>query len=182
MSYGELLGEVRQTALAAYEHQDVPFERLVEELSPERSLNTTPLFQVIFALQNAPVGRQQLKQLEVNPAGGGELRVRFDVEVHAFESGGEIWVHWLYNRDLFDRWRIEQMARHYVQMLDAVVRDPGCAAGRVEMLSAPERHQLLYGWNDTGAAFPADKCVHDEISRQAMSTPDRVAVALQRPG
>src|SRR5258708_33324444 len=70
------------------------------------------------------------------------------------------------------------MARHYVQMLDAVVRDPGCAAGRVEMLSAPERHQLLYGWNDTGAAFPADKCVHDEISRQAMSTPDRVAVAF----
>ena len=88
MSFGELLSEVRQTALAAYEHQDVPFERLVEELSPERSLNTTPVFQVMFALQNAPMGRQQMKHLEVNPAGGGELRVRFDVEVHAFESGG----------------------------------------------------------------------------------------------
>ena len=85
MSFGELLGQVRQTALAAYEHQDVPFERLVEELSPERSLNTTPLFQVMFALQNAPMGQQQLKQLEVNPVRGGELRVRFDLEVHAFE-------------------------------------------------------------------------------------------------
>ena len=92
MSFGELLSEVRQTALAAYEHQDVPFERLVEELSPERSLNTTPLFQVMFALQNAPMDKQQLKQLEVNPVRGGELRVRFDLEVHAFERGGEITV------------------------------------------------------------------------------------------
>ena len=123
MSFGELLSQVRQTALAAYEHQDVPFERLVEELSPERSLNTTPLFQVMFALQNAPMDKQQLKQLEVNPVNGGELRVRFDLEVHAFERGGEIALHWLYNRDLFDRWRMEQMARHYVRMLDAVVKD-----------------------------------------------------------
>src|SRR5258708_8963292 len=74
MSYGELLREVRQTALAAYEHQDVPFERLVEELSPERSLNTTPLFRAIIALQNAPVGRQDFKQLEGNPARGGRVR------------------------------------------------------------------------------------------------------------
>ena len=179
MSFGELLSEVRQTALAAYEHQDVPFERLVEELSPERSLNTTPVFQVMFALQNAPMGRQQMKHLEVNPAGGGELRVRFDVEVHAFESGGEILVHWLYNRDLFDRWRIEQMARHYVQMLDAVVRDPGCAAGRVEMLSATERHQLLYGWNDTGTAFPRDKCVQELFEEQVARTPDAIAVVFE---
>ena len=179
MSFGELLSEVRQTALAAYEHQDVPFERLVEELSPERSLNTTPLFQVMFALQNAPLGKQQLKQLEVNPVRGGELRVRFDLEVHAFERGGEITVHWLYNRDLFDRWRMEQMARHYVRMLDAVVREPGCAVGRVEMLSATERHQLLYDWNDTATAFPADKCVHELFEEQVARTPNAVAVVFE---
>ncbi|PYP88164.1 MAG: non-ribosomal peptide synthetase, partial [Candidatus Angelobacter sp. Gp1-AA117] len=119
------------------------------------------------------------KQLEVNPVVGGELRVRFDVEVHAFESEGRILVNWLYNRDLFERWRIEQMARHYVQMLDAVVRDPGCAAGRVEMLSAPERHQLLYGWNDTGAAFPRDKCVHELFEEQVARTPDAIAVVFE---
>ena len=179
MSFGELLSQVRQTALAAYEHQDVPFERLVEELSPERSLNTTPLFQVMFALQNAPLDKQQLKQLEVNPVRGGELRVRFDLEVHAFERGGEITVSWLYNRDLFDRWRMEQMARHYVRMLDAVVREPGCAVGRVEMLSATERHQLLYDWNDTGTAFPADKCVHQLFEEQVARTPDAVAVVFE---
>jgi amino acid adenylation domain-containing protein len=178
MSFGELLSQVRQTALAAYEHQDVPFERLVEELSPERSLNTTPLFQVMFALQNAPMGQQQLKQLEVNPVRGGELRVRFDLEVHAFESEGEIVLHWLYNRDLFDRWRMEQMARHYVRMLDAVVREPGCAVGRVEMLSATERHQLLYDWNDTATAFP-DKCVHELFEEQVARTPNAVAVVFE---
>ncbi|HET8889838.1 MAG TPA: amino acid adenylation domain-containing protein, partial [Candidatus Angelobacter sp.] len=179
MSFGELLGQVRQTALAAYEHQDVPFERLVEELSPERSLNTTPLFQVMFALQNAPMGQQRLKQLEVTPVGGGELRVRFDLEVHALESGGEITLYWQYNRDLFDRWRMEQMARHYVQMLEAVVRDPGCAAGRVEMLSAMERHQLLYEWNDTGTAFPRDKCVHELFEEQVEKTPKATAVVFE---
>src|SRR6478672_2780412 len=179
MSFGELLSEVRQTALAAYEHQDVPFERLVEELSPERSLNTTPLFQVMFALQNAPLDKQQLKHLEVNPIRGGELRVRFDLEVHAFERAGEITLHWVYNRDLFDRWRMEQMSRHYVQMLDAVVRDADCAAGRVEMLSATERHQLLYEWNNTATEFPADKCVHELFEEQVARTPNAVAVVFE---
>ena len=94
-------------------------------------------------------------------------------------AAGEILVHWLYNRDLFDRWRIEQMARHYVQMLDAVVRDPGCAAGRVEMLSATERHQLLYGWNDTGTAFPRDKCVQELFEEQVARTPDAIAVVFE---
>ena len=179
MSFGELLGQVRQTALAVYEHQDVPFERLVEELSPERSLNTTPLFQVMFAVQNARMDKQQLKQLEVNPVNGGELRVRFDLEVHAFERGGEMTVSWLYNRDLFDRWRMEQMSRHYVRMLDGVVREPGCAVGRVEMLSAKERHQLLYDWNETATAFPADKCVHQLFEEQVARTPDAIAVVSE---
>jgi amino acid adenylation domain-containing protein len=142
-------------------------------------LNAAPLFQVVFALQNAPLDKQQLKQLEVNPVRGGELRVRFDLEVHAYERGGEIALHWWYNRDLFDRWRIEQMARHYVRMLDAVVREPSCAVGRVEMLSATERHQVLYDWNDTGTAFPADKCVHELFEEQVARTPDAVAVACE---
>jgi amino acid adenylation domain-containing protein len=179
MSFGALLSEVRQTALAAYEHQDVPFERLVEELSPERSLNAAPLFQVVFALQNAPLDKQQLKHLEVNPIRGGELRVRFDLEVHAYERGGEIALQWWYNRDLFDRWRMEQMSRHYVRMLDAVVREPGCAVGRVEMLSATERHQVLYDWNDNATAFPADKCVHELFEEQVARTPDAVAVVCE---
>src|SRR5207302_10148867 len=89
-SLRELLGEVRRTALEAYRHQDVQFERLVEELSPQRSLNRTPVFQVMFALQNAPMESQRLKGLEIAPAGSDELLVRFDMELHAVERGDEI--------------------------------------------------------------------------------------------
>ena len=179
MNFRELLGQVRQTALEAYQHQDVPFERLVEELSPQRSLDTTPVFQVVFALQNAPMGEPELKQLEIQSVGGGELRVRFDLEVHAFERGGEIGLHWIYNRDLFDRWRMEQMARHYVRMLEAVVEDAECAVGRVEMLTASERRRVLYEWNDTKTEYPADKCVHELFEAQVEKTPDAVAVVFK---
>src|SRR5262245_38545330 len=89
MRFEELLGEVRRTALEAYQHQDVPFERLVEELSPQRSLNTTPLFQVLFALQNAPRMTKQAKGMELEPIVGDELPVRFDMEVNAWEMEGE---------------------------------------------------------------------------------------------
>src|SRR5215475_3420113 len=123
-SFIELLGEVRRRALEAYEHQDVPFERLVEELSPPRSLNTTPLFQVVFALQNAPQVERRMKGLEIEVVGGDELSVRCDIEVHARELGEEMGFYWLYNRDLFDRWRMEQMARHYLRVFEAVTAHP----------------------------------------------------------
>src|SRR5262249_37341152 len=110
-SFSELLGEVRRVALGAYQHQDVPFERLGGELSPPRHLNTPTLFQVLFALQNAPRVEQRMEGLGIEPLGGGELRVRFDLEAHAWESGEEIDFYWFYNRDLYDRWRMEQMAR-----------------------------------------------------------------------
>ena len=87
-SFAELLEAVRTTTLDAYQHQDIPFERLVEELSPERRLNVTPVFQVVFALQNAPAGPQQVQGLEIGPVAGDELRVRFDLEVHACGGRG----------------------------------------------------------------------------------------------
>jgi Condensation domain len=107
MSFAELLEAVRRTTLGAYQHQDIPFERLVEELSPERTRNTTPVFQVSFTLQNAPWKPQQFKGLQVEPLRGAESKLHFDVELHALERNGEIELHWLYDRDLFDGWRIE---------------------------------------------------------------------------
>src|SRR5262249_30275702 len=118
-SFSELLGEVRRVALEAYQHQDAPFERLVEELSPPRSLNTTPLFQVTFALQNAPRVEQRMEGMEIEVVEGDEWQVRFDLEAHAWEGGGEIGLYWVYNRDLFDPWRMEQMARHYLRGVEA---------------------------------------------------------------
>ncbi|MFL6284241.1 MAG: amino acid adenylation domain-containing protein [Pyrinomonadaceae bacterium] len=144
-SFAELLSEVRRTALEAYQHQDVPFERLVEELSPERSLNQTPLFQVMFALQNAPEVAHQLAGLTVERLASDVPTVHFDMEVHAVERGGALEVYWVYNRDLFDQWRVEQLADHYGRLLEALIADADQAVGRVRLLGDEERHRLLCG-------------------------------------
>src|SRR5262249_10457822 len=152
VSFRELLGAVRATTLDAYLHQDIPFERVVEELSPPRNLNSTPLFQVVFALQNAPEGPQLLKGLEITPVIGDELRVRFDLELHAFERQGQLELFGLYNRDLFEQWRIEQMAHHYLRLLEAADAAPEAPLARLEMLGAPERHILVESFNATAHA------------------------------
>ncbi len=178
MSFEELMGEVRRVALEAYEHQDVPFERLVEELSPQRSLNTTPIYQVVFALQNAPQVVERVKGLEVEEVMGDELRVRFDLEVHAWESEGEIQIAWLYNRDLFDGWRMEQMGRHYLRVLEAVLADPKERIGRLDMLTAEERGQILEEWNQTRREVPEATLV-ELFEEQVRRSPGAVAVIYQ---
>ena len=117
---------------------------------------------MIFALQNAPLGRQRLKGLEIAPLVGEELRVRFDLEVHAFERGGQLELFWIYNRDLFERWRIEQMARHYVRLLEAVVAAPEVPVARLELLGA------------RGAAHPA----RGALTRRRGGCPRRPCPAL----
>jgi amino acid adenylation domain-containing protein len=174
----ELLGEVRRVALEAYEHQEVPFERVVEELRPERSLNTTPIFQVVFALQNAPLAGKRVKGLELEPVMGEELRVRFDLEVHAWESEGEMVVAWLYNRDLFDRWRMEQMGRHYVRVLEATIGDVGQKIGRIDLLGEEERRQILVEWNQTWRELP-QATLTELFEEQVRRTPAAVAVIYQ---
>jgi len=123
MSFKDLLRDVRQTALEAYHYQYVPFEQVVRGLSPERCLDRTPVFEVLLELQNASWESQGLKGLEIEPVGGRDLRVRFDLEVHAWHGEGKGGLYWLYNRDLFDRWRIEQMARHYARVLTSAIAD-----------------------------------------------------------
>ncbi|HEY6351461.1 MAG TPA: non-ribosomal peptide synthase/polyketide synthase [Candidatus Angelobacter sp.] len=174
-SFSELLGQVREMALEAYRHQDLPFERLVEELSPQRSLSRTPVFQVTFALQNASMEAQRLKGLEIEPVGTEEMRVRFDMEVHAFERSGGLEIYWVYNLDLFDRWRMEQMARHYERLLEAVVEAPEKAIRDLAMLSASETQQLVGEWSGGEADYP-ECCVHEVFEEQAKFSPEAVAV------
>lgn len=174
-TFQELLAEVRKTALEAYQHQDVPFERLVEVLSPERSLNKTPIFQVVFALQNAPMGSQQLSGLEVERIAGDELLVRFDLELHVFEFQNEIGFYWLFNKGLFDHARMEQMARHYVKLLDEIVAAPAAPLHAVDMLTSDERRLLLGDVNATGQPF-ADTSLLNTFERQVSFSPEAAAV------
>ena len=139
--FGELLEEVRDLALETYRHH-IPFECLVEVLPLRRSLNRTPIFQVVFALQNASSGLQELEGLKIEELGAEAWTVRFDLEVNAIERNGQLDIVWIYNRDLFDRGRIEQMARHYERLLAAAVQDPQKPVCYLEMLNASEMQQL----------------------------------------
>ena len=178
MSFRSLLEQVRQMSLEAYQYQDVPFERIVEELAPERTLDAPPIFQVMFALQNMPPVEQRLSSLELRSISSDQARVRFDLEVHAYEHEGQCDLYWLYNRDLFDSWRMQQMARHYVSIIDAVIKDLSVQVSRIPLLGQAEREQLLYGWNATEAAYPQDKCIHELFEEQARAHPDAVAVTF----
>jgi non-ribosomal peptide synthetase component F len=120
-SFRELLEEVRGTTLEAYRYQDIPFERLVEMLAPERSLNGTPLCQVVLTMHNTPWVAQRLGELALENVTDDEFQVRFDLTVHAWEAGGKVGFSWLYNKDVFAGRRIEQMARHYVRVLETII-------------------------------------------------------------
>src|SRR5579864_2859248 len=175
MSFGELLGQVRETALGAYQHQDIPFEKLVEELSPERSLNRTPLFQAGFTLQNAYGVKTRIRGVETEVVEGGERRVHTDLHMHVWEREEELEITWLYNRDLFDRWRMEQGIRHYGRVLQAMSGDVEQRVGEANLLEEGERRQIVEEWNQTERAFP-DKTVAELFAEQARRNPGAVAV------
>ncbi|HLO77985.1 MAG TPA: AMP-binding protein, partial [Magnetospirillum sp.] len=131
-SFATLVDQVRRFGLDAYQHQDVPFERLVEELAPERSLSHTPICQVAFTLQNVRQGSQVLKDLEITVVPGRNLQVRFDLEIHAVERDDEVDFFWLYNRDLFDGWRVESMLARFVAVLADGVANPHLSLPRLD--------------------------------------------------
>lgn len=173
-TFPQLLARVREVALAAYQHQDLPFEKLVEELAPRRSLNTPPIFQVMFALQNAPMTAQRIKGLEIEPIESKEMRVRLDLEVHARESGAGLEFHWVYNSDLFEAWRIEQMAGHYERLLQMISEQNECSLWKVDFLNEQERRQLLVEWNRTEMEI-SPGTLHEAFERQVEKTPNAVA-------
>ena len=177
-SFRELLFNVRQSTLEAYRHQDLPFERLVQELSPQRSLNQTPIFQIVFALQNQSMGEQKLEGLEVTPLMPEELLAAFDLEVHAWESekGIEFW--WTYNRELFDQWRIDQMASEFRLLLQAVVTSPDLRLPSLETALKSELIRLgQSAFHPSGG--PSDRCVHELFEEQAARNPEKLALVSE---
>nr|WP_239501944.1 non-ribosomal peptide synthetase [Streptomyces qinglanensis] len=153
--FEELLGRVRESSLAAYAHQDVPFEHLVELLNPNRSTSHHPLFQVALVLQNAPEGDFDLPGLRVTPEDVGIGRSRFDMLLSLAERSGERGVTGTveYSTRLFDRVSVEGVLARWVRLLEQVVADPSLSVGAVELLSREERGRLA-GWNDTAVELP----------------------------
>ena len=180
-SFRELLGRVRDASLEAHAHQDLPFEKLVEELQPQRDLSRNPLFQVMLALQNAPEGELALPGLEVVPFDLRQDTSKFDLTLFLREEtdadeGEVIEGAWEYATDLFDEATIERMQRHFETLLEAVVRDPSRRISELDLLTDTERHQLLVEWNDTAAPYPKEQCLHQLIEVQVDRTPEAVAL------
>jgi surfactin family lipopeptide synthetase A len=175
----ELLQRVRQVTLDAYAHQDVPFEQLVEKLQPERSLNYSPLFQVVFALQNTPLDKLELPGLTLTPIEIERLVSKNDLILLIEEQNSELIALWDYNTDLFDVQTITRMAEHFQTLLSAIAIAPQQLIGELPLLTAIERHQVLVEWNDTQLDYPQDQCIHELFAAQVENTPDAVAVVCQ---
>ncbi|HEX2092659.1 MAG TPA: amino acid adenylation domain-containing protein, partial [Longimicrobiaceae bacterium] len=175
-SFAELLRQARERTLGAYQHQEVPFEKLVEELGVERSLAHTPLFQVMFTLQNNERGALELGEAGLEGMGSGSTSVKFDLMLAMADEGEQLRGTLAYRTELWEAATIERMTGHFAALLEGVSSDPSRPVGQVSFLSAEERTQLLEEWNETDRDYPADECVHDLFAVQAARTPDAVAV------
>ncbi|MBR8838801.1 MAG: amino acid adenylation domain-containing protein [Stigonema ocellatum SAG 48.90 = DSM 106950] len=177
-SFSELLLRVREVALSAYAHQNLPFEMLVEALQPERNLSHTPLFQVMFSLQNAPQVQLELTGLSVTPLITEDTTAKFDLTLVMQNTATGLVGVWAYNTDLFDASTIERMTGHFVTLLEGIIVNPEERISQLPLLTAEEQQQLLVEWNNTQADYPFDKCIHQLFEEQCFSTPDAVAVVF----
>ncbi|HMD99889.1 MAG TPA: amino acid adenylation domain-containing protein, partial [Terriglobia bacterium] len=174
LSFREMLGRVRESALEAFAHQDLPFQKLVEAFDPERSLSHSPLFQVMFALSE-PAEALGLPGVSTRVEKIDSGTAQSDLMLSLEESGGQIWGYIEYDTDLFEAGTIRRMAGHYEMLLRAAVGDPGQRISRLPMLTEPERQQLCVDWNDTWRAYP-ECCVCQLFEAQVRRTPASVAV------
>ncbi|MGH9361547.1 MAG: non-ribosomal peptide synthetase, partial [Thermoanaerobaculia bacterium] len=175
-TFRELLGRVREVALGAYAHQDLPFEKLVEELRPRRDLSHSPLFQVVFGLQNAPPARAHLPGLELRRMDVEVTTAKFDLILILIETPAGLAGGLEFNRDLFDATTAERLLRHYATLVEGVVAAPEARLSDLPLLAPAERQQLVLEWNDTGAPFPRHLCLHELFEAQASRAPAATAV------
>ncbi len=189
----ELLGRVREITLGAYAHQDLPFEKLVEELQPERNLSRHPLFQVVFGFENAPMEALELPGLTLSPLHIALKTTRFDLEFLMWEASegfrslwGERWEHSkghrgvvVYNIDLFDEATITRMIGHFKTLLEGIVGNPQARIANLPLLCATERHQLVVEWNNTVADYPQNQCIHQLFEEQVDLNSNAIAVIFE---
>ncbi|HEX4954037.1 MAG TPA: amino acid adenylation domain-containing protein, partial [Thermoanaerobaculia bacterium] len=174
----ELWGRVREELLAAWSHQEVPFEKLVAELEPERSPSFTPLFQVMFVLQNAPRQRRGVADLALSSWEWRRWSAKFDLTWSALEeAGGGVRVAVEYATALFDRTTVERWGRSWATLLTAMAETPERPLAALPWLSAAERWQLLGEWNDSAVAFPREATIPALFAEQVALRPEAVALA-----
>ncbi|NWA41244.1 amino acid adenylation domain-containing protein [Pseudomonas reactans] len=175
----QLLAQVKQRALEAQAHQDLPFEQLVEALQPERSLSLNPLFQVMFNYQAE--GRtgdelQALAQLRIEGLAWDRRTAHFDLDLDVQQSPDGLWASLGYATDLFEASTIERMARHWQNLLQAMVADQQQTIAHLNLLDFDEQQHILQLWNQTDAGFSAERLVHELVADRARENPQAIAV------
>lgn len=175
-TFRRLLTRVREAVLGALEHQELPFEKLVEELQPKRSLNHTPVFQVLFDLKSSPVTPPELPGLSATPIPIDTGTAKFDLVLSLTEEREGLIASLEYNSDLFDSWTAARMLGHYQRLLEGILADPDLRLSELPLLRESERRQILLEWNDTGADYPGALCIHELFEAQAERTPEALAV------
>ena len=178
-TFAELLDQVRTTCLDAYMHQDVPFEKLVEELAPERSLSHTPIFQVMFVMQNLadqPSSSAALSGLQLEVVESENRSSKFDLTLVMKESGDRLAASLEYNTDLFEATTMQQLLEQFEDLLNSVVNQPELPVSRLALLRRQEEEQLLREWNDTRREYDIAGGMHKLFEAQVERTPEATAL------
>ncbi|MBN3873213.1 non-ribosomal peptide synthetase [Nostoc sp. JL33] len=175
-TFRELLNRVREVTLGAYAHQDLPFEKLVEELHPERDLSYHPFFQVVFSLQNTPIKALELPGLRLSLFEFDSKTAKLDLEFHLWQDLESLKGQMVYSTDLFDDTTITRMLGHFQTLLESIVANPEQRISELSLLTKKERQELLIDWNDTKRDYPENKCFHQLFEAQVKETPDAIAL------
>lgn len=188
-SFRELLGRVKEVCFGAYAHQDLPFEKLVEELHPERSLSHAALVQVQFQLLSNPASAEDEApgwEAEVDDDAGQDEMVVVsgtaisEIGIDFFESGGGLTGRIEYSTDLFEHTTIKRMIGHFGMLLEAIADEPGRRLSELQLMTEAEQRRLLVEWNKTAREFPADKCLHQLFESQAERAPEAIAIISEQ--
>ncbi len=176
-TFREVLRRTREVTLKAYQFQDMPFEKLVEDLAPERSWGQNPFIQVMLSLQNLPLQRViETAGIKMSLTGSKVFTSRFELEMHLWETEEGLTGQIVYNPDRFEADRIVRMIGHYCRLLEGAARDADRRLSKLPLLNEQEIDQVVVEWNRTATPYPAERCVHQEFERQAALQPDAVAV------
>jgi amino acid adenylation domain-containing protein len=174
--FKEFLQQIREVTLGAFAHQDVPFEKLVEELQPERDITRTPFFQVMFSLQNAPMPPLKLAQVTMTLVQDEIVTSQFDLTLDITERSNDMECLLEYSTKIFERATVQRMLTHYINLLESIVANPQQRIRELPLLTPDEGRQILVEWNDTAREYPHESCIHQLFEAQTERTPEAIAV------
>ncbi|WP_197196800.1 non-ribosomal peptide synthetase [Bacillus sonorensis] len=178
-TFREFIEEIKETALGAFEHQEVQFEALVEKLGVRRDINRNPVFDVMFALQNTEKTKLSMDGLTLSPYEQEHTIAKFDLSLFANEESGRLRFSWEYSTELFERETIERWTGHWRRLLEQVAEDPDIKLGEIDLLTEAEKNQLQFEFNGTETRYPRNKTLHQLFEEQVERTPDQTAVLFE---